>query len=903
MALPSLRNEEDPVVKRLKEEGQLDRNSGTNSIKSLKEINSTGFKSLSNNLIGIQEVLQKQFELNTQIYRREIKTLEEEGREGRSKTSELLSGGALTSKNSSDSGKDGGGSSGGGGGVLAGAGLAGLATTIGSSLKSTFEKIFGSKPGKALSVGGKASNAGKALSVGGKGLLRFVPGLGAALSIADMASDAKVGVDTADKDGQSKLASGIGNFIGGGKGGLGNAATQGLKGAAIGATIGSVVPVLGTAIGGAIGGVVGGVAGFIGGEAITNTVDDVSKEIAGIFGETIEISPGRKKTLEKRVKESAQFQDKTLAEIESLTKTIDDTSRYSLEQRKAAEEKRKVLEEQLSANRELVENDKDTLVRSEMAVLDKQIESLKKKKDFTMEDQLQVEKLEKEKEKLRNSFDYQEDIGDKIGEVGNNIGKSFMEMVDGIGSLFGKKGPGRGQFSRRNNKKAPQVAMDALDPKQTLAMHEEYNSAIPKPPPILSGSTKSASLDPDYELETENPQTGVSTLPANRKVMSTKEVRDFQRRRRRAQRQNRGNVATEPRESMVSKQDLTPSSAKAILDRDIAALEARFDGPAFDYSKAQMGTASKSADFSEGTIGNSGKLVQDFGSGTPAMLHGKEAVLNEEQLGHLASSMSNENIMKIKEETGIKPEHFEEVLKQPTRGRGDKYDKKVLKLSDGTTLQYKPHDGTFIHSGGFGRLTYNSHGDLINYSTPSMGGLKLSKNLVSGDISQRYKTKMDGVGVDLGVTANRQGETIMQKGDFSVGGLTIGATFDKLAGTQERRLSLFGQREKETTNLGVDGVNTITKEAQFEGKEVKPFFLDPEAIRKFEADSAPELEALMKELQAFKDENQATNVVAPTDNSTVNNVVNNTQVSDQKPQARNNDGSSRRYGGSVSFSM
>ena len=59
----------------------------------------------------------------------------------------------------------------------------------------------------------------------------------------------------------------------------------------------------------------------------------------------------------------------------------------------------------------------------------------------------------------------------------------------------------------------------------------------------------------------------------------------------------------------------------------------------------------------------------------------------------------------------------------------------------------------------------------------------------------------------------------------------------------------------------------------------------------------------MKELQAFKDENQATNVVAPTDNSTVNNVVNNTQVSDQKPQARNNDGSSRRYGGSVSFSM
>ena len=226
-----------------------------------------------------------------------------------------------------------------------------------------------------------------------------------------------------------------------------------------------------------------------------------------------------------------------------------------------------------------------------------------------------------------------------------------------------------------------------------------------------------------------------------------------------------------------------------------------------------------------------------------------------------------------------------------------------MKLSNGTTLQYKPHDGTFIHSGGFGRLTYNSHGDLINYSTPSMGGLKLSKNLVSGDISSRYKTKVDGVGVDLGVTANRQGETIMKKLDITTGGVTMGASLDKIAGTQERRMKGFGRREKETTNLGVDGVNTITKEAQFEGKEVKPFFLDPEAVRKFEEESAPELEALMKELQAFKDEKQATNVVAPTDNSTVNNVVNNTQVSDQKPQARNNDGSSRRYGGSVSFGM
>jgi hypothetical protein len=40
-----------------------------------------------------------------------------------------------------------------------------------------------------------------------------------------------------------------------------------------------------------------------------------------------------------------------------------------------------------------------------------------------------------------------------------------------------------------------------------------------------------------------------------------------------------------------------------------------------------------------------------------------------------------------------------------------------------------------------------------------------------------------------------------------------------------------------------------------------------------------------------------TNVVAPTDNSTVNNVVNNNSTVAPKPQARNQEPSSARYGG------
>jgi len=57
--------------------------------------------------------------------------------------------------------------------------------------------------------------------------------------------------------------------------------------------------------------------------------------------------------------------------------------------------------------------------------------------------------------------------------------------------------------------------------------------------------------------------------------------------------------------------------------------------------------------FEEGTYGKTGQLVKDFGEGELAMLHGREAVIPEEQLGQLISSairMGAESLPKISED-------------------------------------------------------------------------------------------------------------------------------------------------------------------------------------------------------------------------------------------------------------
>lgn len=54
-----------------------------------------------------------------------------------------------------------------------------------------------------------------------------------------------------------------------------------------------------------------------------------------------------------------------------------------------------------------------------------------------------------------------------------------------------------------------------------------------------------------------------------------------------------------------------------------------------------------------GSLGATGKLIEDFGTGTPAILHGRESVLTEDQLEYLMSQVYNSAIRDIKNESDI----------------------------------------------------------------------------------------------------------------------------------------------------------------------------------------------------------------------------------------------------------
>ena len=62
-----------------------------------------------------------------------------------------------------------------------------------------------------------------------------------------------------------------------------------------------------------------------------------------------------------------------------------------------------------------------------------------------------------------------------------------------------------------------------------------------------------------------------------------------------------------------------------LMEQEVQRMEARQEGMVWG--------------FNNGTLGVRGSLLQDFGSGTPAMLHGREAVLTESQLSNLAEGV------------------------------------------------------------------------------------------------------------------------------------------------------------------------------------------------------------------------------------------------------------------------
>jgi hypothetical protein len=860
--------------------------------KAVLKTNVQGFSSLESNLSDIKEILQKQFEFNVDWQRKQNLADIERRSESLSKGTKIASGtgtGAIVSTGGNTDSSGGGGST--VGGAAAGFGLAGLAAGIGTSIKKTFTGLFGPKPGDVITskagnkviagVDGKGTtvkpgdekgiakikDAAKKAGIGNnRGLLKLVRG-GGLLSVLGMGMDAYAGVETADKDGQSKMASGIGNAIGGGKGGLGNAAMQAMSGAALGATIGSIVPIFGTAIGGAIGGVVGGVAGAIGGETITNAVDDITSEVAGIFGKTLEISPGRKQSIEKRIEESGKHQETALKEIESLTKTIEDTANVSLEDRKAALEKRKDLEDSLRESQENVARDKDILVRNEMAILEKEKDALESKKEITAKDEKRIAELEAQREKLKESSDYQKDIGDKVADIGSSISSSFSSAIDGLGSFFStdksdsgqmKRGRGRGtgtgEITGFTSEQA--AAMNALPMKgnEITGYSMMQSNRLRNRRPIsdsgtgaITGFTREQAAAMDALPMRGNEITGYSMMQSNRL-------------------RNRRPVGRVPTQSsnITSKQDLTPekiSAAKATLDAAAAEARERFTGPVLQSDGSMRGA--KSLAYNKGTLGEDNDLMQNFGKGTPAVLHGNEAVLNEEQLANLARGipLAAETLLKKVRTPSAEGVKANEAVSQFMKtGAGD-MNKDIMKRideegqfkSDTGESYRKDSKGNYVFGGSEGLYVYSPQGKLLSYSTPTIGGIKFKKDLKTGNVTQSMRyTDEEGAEIRRSRTFDESGVGLSGSfqstmGDVTVGGDTSGKMFSRIAG--------------------------IEKKTQLTGAA---------------------LEAAQKEMMTPM---TPTNVVAPTDNSTVNNVVNNNSTVAPKPQARNQEPSSARYGG------
>lgn len=168
----------------------------------------------------------------------------------------------------------------------------------------------GGKAAESALVFAQAGKAGKAVQLGAKigtkvagAGAKAVPLIGGAISLAEMGVDAYHGVKSAEEwNGSdstgSKVAAGIGAFLGGtGKGVKGDegplrkAASVGsgaLKGAGVGAAVGTMIggPV-GTAIGAGVGAVGGAIGSAVGGQNISKGISDAISAVEGFFTESI----------------------------------------------------------------------------------------------------------------------------------------------------------------------------------------------------------------------------------------------------------------------------------------------------------------------------------------------------------------------------------------------------------------------------------------------------------------------------------------------------------------------------------------------------------------------------------------------------------------------------------------
>jgi hypothetical protein len=95
-------------------------------------------------------------------------------------------------------------------------------------------------------------------------------------------------------------------------------------------------------------------------------------------------------------------------------------------------------------------------------------------------------------------------------------------------------------------------------------------------------------------------------------------------------------------------------------------------------------------------------------------------------------------------------------------------------LGDGQRVTVN-QDGTVSYSGGFGVYTYDNTGAAIDYKSPSFAGLSQSKNLKTGQTSQRYLAGP----MDLAQTKDAKGNVVKTSAKYDIGTGVMGTEQEK----------------------------------------------------------------------------------------------------------------------------